>query len=64
MTLGEQIEINLIRAIMTDSNTWLFLTPPISGGLLAASVASVIFALWQHRRMQHKAAAAGDGADF
>ncbi|MDP1538135.1 MAG: tripartite tricarboxylate transporter permease [Burkholderiales bacterium] len=51
--LGDQIEINLIRAIMTDGNLWLFLTRPISGGLLALSVGSVVFALWQHRR-HHK----------
>jgi putative tricarboxylic transport membrane protein len=62
--LGDQIEINLIRAIMTDSNTWLFLTRPISGGLLAASLASVAFALWQHRRAQKKSAVAEDAADF
>jgi putative tricarboxylic transport membrane protein len=48
--LGDQIEINLIRSIMTDSDPWLFLTRPISGGLLAAAVASMAFALWQHRR--------------
>ena len=64
--LGDQIEINLVRSIMTDPNPWLFLTRPISGGLLAASVASVAFALWQHRRMQKKtgAAADADSADF
>jgi putative tricarboxylic transport membrane protein len=64
--LGDQIEINLIRAIMTDANPWLFLTRPISGLLLAASVASVAFALWQHRRQQRRLAqnnADGD-ADF
>ena len=62
--LGDQIEINLIRAIMTDSNPWLFLTRPISGGLLAAAVASVAFALWQHRRMQKNAEPAAGGVDF
>jgi putative tricarboxylic transport membrane protein len=63
--LGDQIEINLVRAIMTDSNPWLFLTRPISGGLLAASVISVVAALWQHRRAQRRAAgAAQDDADF
>jgi putative tricarboxylic transport membrane protein len=62
--LGDQIEINLVRAIMTDANPWLFLTRPISGGLLAAAVASVAFALWQHRRMQKKGAVPEDGADF
>src|SRR5204862_8235485 len=62
--LGDQIEINLVRAIMTDSNPWLFITRPISGGLLLASVLSVLFALWQHRRMQKKTAAADGDADF
>ncbi|MGH8676275.1 MAG: tripartite tricarboxylate transporter permease, partial [Burkholderiales bacterium] len=63
--LGDQIEINLVRAIMTDANPWLFLTRPISGGLLAASVISVVAALWQHRRAQRRAAGnAADDADF
>jgi putative tricarboxylic transport membrane protein len=63
--LGDQVEINLVRSIMTDSNPWLFLTRPISGVLLAASVLSIIVALWQHRRMQRKAAAAAGGdTDF
>jgi putative tricarboxylic transport membrane protein len=54
--LGDQIEINLIRAVMTDADPWLFLTRPISGGLLLASVASIAFAIWQHRRQRSKAA--------
>jgi putative tricarboxylic transport membrane protein len=63
--LGDQIEINLIRAIMTDPNPWLFLTRPISGLLIAASVASVLFALWQLRRQQRRRAQKADGdADF
>ncbi|MDH4094581.1 MAG: tripartite tricarboxylate transporter permease [Betaproteobacteria bacterium] len=63
--LGDQIEINLIRAIMTDADPWLFLTRPISGLLIAASVASVVFALWQHRRQQRRLAQRADGdADF
>ncbi len=60
--LGDQIEINLVRSIMTDANPWLFLTRPISGLLLGASVLSILAALWQHRRMQKRAAAAD--ADF
>ena len=52
--LGDQIEINLVRSIMTDANPWLFLTRPISGVLLAASVVSILAALWQHSRMQRK----------
>ena len=63
--LGDQIEINLVRSIMTDANPWLFVTRPISGLLLAASVLSIVAALWQHRRTQKKLAAAADGdADF
>jgi putative tricarboxylic transport membrane protein len=62
--LGDQIEINLVRSLMTDANLWLFVTRPISGMLLAASVASVLFALWQHRRAQKKGAVPEDGADF
>ncbi|HUP94965.1 MAG TPA: tripartite tricarboxylate transporter permease [Burkholderiales bacterium] len=63
--LGDQIEINLVRAIMTDSNPLLFITRPISGGLLALSVGSVVFALWQHRRQRLRGeAVAADDADF
>jgi putative tricarboxylic transport membrane protein len=63
--LGDQIEINLIRAIMTDPDPWQFLTRPISGALLAMSVGSVLLALWQHRRQQRKIAASGaEDADF
>jgi len=62
--LGDQIEINLVRSIMTDSNPWLFITRPISGGLLLASVLSVLFALWQHRRVQKRIAVADADADF
>jgi putative tricarboxylic transport membrane protein len=64
--LGDQIEINLVRAIMSDANPMLFVTRPISGALLALSVASVAFALWQHRRA-HRARPAqtpGEAADF
>ena len=60
--LGDQIEINLIRAIMTDDNPWLFLTRPISGCLVAASAASLAFSIWQHYR--HRARAAEAEADY
>jgi putative tricarboxylic transport membrane protein len=60
--LGDQIEINLIRAIMTDPDPWLFLTRPISGLLIAASVASLAFSIWQHYR--HRARVAETQADF
>ena len=63
--LGDQIEINLVRSLMTDDNLWLFFTRPISGLLLFLSVASVVFALWQHKRAQKKGAVPEeDGADF
>jgi putative tricarboxylic transport membrane protein len=56
--LGDQIEVNLVRAIMTDPDPWLFVTRPISGALIALSVGSVVLALLQHRRAQARAAAA------
>jgi putative tricarboxylic transport membrane protein len=63
--LGDQIEINLVRSLMTDSNLWLFVTRPISALLLAMAVASIVLSIWQHRRMQRKAAEAAEGAaDF
>jgi putative tricarboxylic transport membrane protein len=63
LILGDQIEINLIRAIMTDDNPWLFLTRPISGGLLLAAAVSVGLAVWQHRRHQRRAGSEA-AADF
>jgi putative tricarboxylic transport membrane protein len=60
--LGDQIEINLIRAIMTDPDPWLFLTRPISGALILASIASLAYSIWQHRR--HRAKMAEADADF
>ncbi|MFM9847679.1 MAG: tripartite tricarboxylate transporter permease, partial [Hyphomicrobiaceae bacterium] len=63
LILGDQIEINLIRAIMTDDNPWLFLTRPISGGLLLAAALSVALAVWQHMRHQRRTADE-EAADF
>jgi putative tricarboxylic transport membrane protein len=63
VVLGDQIESNLIRALATDPDPWLFLTRPISGGLIAASVISVIFALWQHRREAKRAAVGPEEED-
>lgn len=53
--LGDQIEVNLVRALMTDANPVLFITRPISGLLLALSVVSVALALRQHRRHRGRA---------
>ena len=50
--LGDQIEINLVRSLMTDSNLWLFVTRPISALLLAMAVGSIVLSIWQHRRTQ------------
>ncbi|KAB2911368.1 MAG: Tat pathway signal protein [Hyphomicrobiaceae bacterium] len=63
LILGDQIEVNLIRAVMSDANPWLFLTRPISGGLLIAAALSVVLAVWQHLRHQ-KRTAGEDEADF
>jgi putative tricarboxylic transport membrane protein len=63
--LGDEIERNLIRAIMSDPDPWLFVTRPISGALLALSVASIAAALWQHHRHQRRSGASTeDDADF
>jgi putative tricarboxylic transport membrane protein len=64
LILGDQIEVNLLRAIMSDANPWLFVTRPISGALLALSVASVILALWQHHRHKGRVAEAEQEPDF
>jgi putative tricarboxylic transport membrane protein len=64
LILGDQIEVNLLRAIMSDPNPWLFFTRPISGFLLALSVASVMFALWQHRRQKGRAKEVEQEPDF
>ncbi len=58
LILGDQIEVNLIRAIANDPNPWLFITHPISGGLLGASLASVLLALWQHHRAKRRGVSA------
>jgi putative tricarboxylic transport membrane protein len=64
LILGDQIEVNLLRAIMSDPNPWLFLTHPISGFLLALSLGSVIFALWQHQRHKGRSANVEQEPDF
>lgn len=56
LILGQQIELNLIRAIMTDDNLWLFITRPISGGLLLVAVISVVLSTWQHMRHARRTA--------
>jgi putative tricarboxylic transport membrane protein len=48
LILGEQIELNLVRALMTDDDPLLFLTRPISGVLLFSAALWVGLAVWQH----------------
>jgi putative tricarboxylic transport membrane protein len=48
--LGNQIELNFIRAFMTDADPWLFLTRPLSGAMLLLALVSVAIAVWQTRR--------------
>ncbi|HEU5394316.1 MAG TPA: tripartite tricarboxylate transporter permease, partial [Candidatus Methylomirabilis sp.] len=55
--LGDQIEQNLIRAIMTDGNLTLFLARPVSGLFLALSVVSFAIGIYQARRHERKMAA-------
>jgi putative tricarboxylic transport membrane protein len=54
--LSEPLEVNFVRALMSDSNPALFITRPMSGLLLAASVASAGFALWQRARARRRLA--------
>jgi putative tricarboxylic transport membrane protein len=63
VVLGDQIEANLIQAVSTNADPWLFITRPISGGLLAASIASVALAIWQHNRAAKKAAVGDEEED-
>ena len=60
VVLGDQIEANLIQAMSTNANPWLFLTRPISGALLVLSVLSVAAAVGQHNREAARAARAAE----
>ena len=64
LILGDQIEVNLVRALMSDANGWLFFTRPISGALLGLSIASVAFALWQHYRHKKRKVVEETDPDF
>lgn len=52
--LGDQIEINLIRSIMTNSDLTLFVTRPISGIFLVFSAVSFGIGVYQMRRQKRK----------
>jgi len=49
-------ELRVIEPILHHCAAWLFLTRPISGGLLAAALLSVVLAVWQHLRHQKRIA--------
>ena len=55
--LGDQIEVNYIRAVMTDADWTLFFTRPWSGGMLALAVFSFVYSLYQRRRAAKRASA-------
>ena len=63
VVLGDQIEANLIQAVSTDADPWLFVTRPISGAMLAASILSIALAVWQHRRETRRLATASEEED-
>jgi len=54
--LGDMIETNYIRAMMTDSDWTLFFRRPWSGVMLALAVISFGYSLWQRRRAAKRAA--------
>jgi putative tricarboxylic transport membrane protein len=55
--LGDQIETNYIRAVMTDANWTLFFARPVSGVMLVLAVLSFGYSLWQRRRAARRMAA-------
>ncbi len=61
--LGDQIETNYIRAVMTDSDWTLFFTRPWSGAMLVLSIISFLYSLWQRRRAAKRAGASSKAAD-
>jgi putative tricarboxylic transport membrane protein len=62
--LGDQIEVNFIRAIMTSSDWTLFFTRPGSGVMLALSVLSFGYSLWQRRRAAAQPTEAAGDPEF
>jgi len=61
--LGDQVETNYIRAVMTDADWTLFFTRPWSGVMLALAVLSFGYSLWQRRRAAKRAGAAPEAAE-
>jgi putative tricarboxylic transport membrane protein len=63
LILGDQIELNLVRALMTDDNPFLFFTRPISGALMLMAALCAGFAAWQHLRYQSRRNKVKDESD-
>jgi putative tricarboxylic transport membrane protein len=61
--LGDQIETNYIRAVMTDSDWTLFFTRPWSGAMMALSVISFVYSLWQRHRAAKRAGTKAEEAE-
>ncbi|TDB03213.1 tripartite tricarboxylate transporter permease [Halomonas marinisediminis] len=63
VVLGSNLERQLFRALELDSSWMTFLTRPLSALFLVLAVISVIFSLYQNRKIQRKHhEAQGDGA--
>jgi putative tricarboxylic transport membrane protein len=58
--LGDMIEMNYIRAVMTDSDWTLFVTRQWSGVMLALAVRSFGYSIWQRRRAAKRAGSASE----
>lgn len=58
VVLGDQIEANYIRAMMTDGDWTLFFTRPASGAMLLLAGLSFAYSLWQRRGALRRQAAA------
>jgi putative tricarboxylic transport membrane protein len=56
--LGDEIEVNLVRAVMTNDDLWLFVARPVSGAMLALAVVSIGIAIRQARRARQAAGGA------
>ena len=51
LVLGPIIEINFRKMYSSYGNAWSLFTRPISLTLLILSVASIVYAIWRHRRL-------------
>lgn len=54
VVLGPELEKNLYRALQLDPAWSTFITRPISGIMVALTVASIVFAIWQSHKVKKK----------